>query len=60
MRFLGYFLKYGVLSAVILLVFANTVLMQASRGRMYDDIRSVPYNYVGLLLGTSPFMQSTA
>ena len=36
---------------------ANTVVMKSSHGRLYSEIDAVPYNYVGLLLGTSPYMR---
>jgi SanA protein len=31
--------------------------MNSSRGRLYSDIDSIPFNHVGLLLGTSPYMR---
>ena len=56
-RFLGYFLKYGLLSAVVLVAFSNTVILGSSQGRLYSEIDSIPYNQIGLLLGTSPYMR---
>ena len=33
------------------------MVMNSSRGRVYADIDATPYNPVGLLLGTSPYMK---
>ena len=42
------------LIAVIFVVLCNLVIVQYSSGRVYDDVKDVPYREVGLLLGTSP------
>ena len=42
------------LIAVIFVVLCNLVVTQYSSGRVYDDVKDVPYKEVGLLLGTSP------
>ena len=42
------------LIAVIFVVLCNLVIAQYSSGRVYDDVKDVPYREVGLLLGTSP------
>jgi SanA protein len=49
---LGYFvLKYG----IIVVFYANTVISSQARPHLYTDIEALPYNEVGLLLGTSKY-----
>jgi SanA protein len=50
-------MKHGVLGAALLIAFSNTVVLNASRGRIFSQIETVPHNHVGLLLGTSPYMR---
>ena len=35
-------------------IFCNRAVIKTAEDKMYDDITTVPYNRVGLLLGTSP------
>ena len=39
---------------VIFTIYANVKVERAARYRLYDDVASVPYNRVSLLLGTNP------
>lgn len=39
---------------VIFTIYANFKVERAARHRLYDDVASVPYNRVSLLLGTNP------
>jgi SanA protein len=43
----------GLLTIVLTIAICNSVINAAANGRMYDDTDAVPYNRVGLLLGTS-------
>jgi SanA protein len=53
---LGYFLlKYGIIGSLLVLFYANTVVSAEARPRLYTDIDDIPYNEVGLLLGTSKY-----
>lgn len=46
------------LGAVILVAFSDALILNASRGRVYSEVSSTPYNRVGLVLGTSPYMRN--
>jgi SanA protein len=53
---LGYFLlKYGTIGVLLVVFYANTVISTQARPYLYTDISEVPYNEVGLLLGTSKY-----
>ncbi|MCC8155472.1 MAG: YdcF family protein [Tannerellaceae bacterium] len=46
-------------AAVILLVFiCNFLIVHYSRPRVYNDVSEIPYNKMGLLLGTSPYLRN--
>lgn len=51
-------LIYIFLSLIVILaigvIFCNRAVIKTAEDKMYDDIMTVPYNRVGLLLGTSP------
>lgn len=42
---------------ILLVAFSNAVVLQASRGRIFSDPSALPHNYVGVVLGTSPFVR---
>lgn len=44
----------GVMAVVVLVGLCNTIVIQSAKGRTYNDVESVPYNKVGLVLGTIP------
>jgi SanA protein len=53
---LGYFLlKYGTIGILLVVFYANTVISSQARPYLYTDIETLPYNEVGLLLGTSKY-----
>lgn len=51
----GFALRYGLLVFVVLVFYANTVVQQHGRSVIYDHPAEVPYNRVGLLLGTARY-----
>lgn len=42
------------LFGILIIAFCNMTIIQYSKGRVYDNIKEIPYKEVGLLLGTSP------
>lgn len=46
----------GLLLGVILL--CNRIIIQAAKGRIYDQVEEIPVHKVGLLLGTSPKLRN--
>jgi SanA protein len=52
----GYFLlKYGIIGTLLVVFYANTVISSQARPRLYTSMEKLPYNEVGLLLGTSKY-----
>ena len=51
-------LLYIFLSLIAILtigvIFCNRAVIKTAEDKMYDDVSAIPYNRVGLLLGTSP------
>lgn len=48
------------LAAMLIIVFfCNKTITDYSKGKLYSDTQSIPYNRVGLLLGTSKFTGET-
>lgn len=43
---------------VLVVFFCNLAIDKAAEGKLYDNVDSIPYNKVGLLLGTSKFLAS--
>ena len=39
---------------VFIIALCNLTVIQYSKGRLYDNVKDIPYKEVGLLLGTSP------
>ena len=39
---------------MLIIAFCNLTIIQYSKGRIYDNVKEIPYKEVGLLLGTSP------
>lgn len=44
-----------VLLCVIFVVFCNLTVKNSAKGRLYDEVQTIPARKVGLLLGTTPF-----
>ena len=42
------------LFGILIIAFCNLTIIQYSKGRIYDNVKEIPYKEVGLLLGTSP------
>lgn len=42
------------LFGILIIAFCNMTIIQYSKGRIYDNVKEIPYKEVGLLLGTSP------
>lgn len=42
------------LFGVLVIALCNLSVIQYSKGRVYDNVKEIPYKEVGLLLGTSP------
>lgn len=42
------------LFGMLIIAFCNMTIIQYSKGRIYDNVKKIPYKEVGLLLGTSP------
>ena len=45
----------GVLAVIAVIFYCNHLVTSSSRGFLYSNIHSVPYNKVGVLLGTSKY-----
>lgn len=42
------------LFGMLIITFCNQAVIQFSKGKIYDNVKEIPYKEVGLLLGTSP------
>ena len=42
------------LFGMLIIAFCNQAVIQFSKGKIYDNVKDIPYKEVGLLLGTSP------
>lgn len=42
------------LFGILIIAFCNMTVIQYSKGRVYNNVKDIPYREVGLLLGTSP------
>ncbi len=47
-----------ILLALGLVIFANVRINRHTRDRVYSDVKTIPYNKAGLLLGTSKYVSS--
>lgn len=56
-RFFSFALRYGVLTAVLTVAMSNAIVSDVSRDYLFDNSFEIPYNRVGVLLGTSPYMR---
>ena len=52
---LYYILLALAVAAIVGIVVCNVAVVRSAEGRMYDDVDSIPYNRVGLVLGTSKY-----
>ena len=42
------------LFGMLIIILCNQAVIQFSKGKIYDNVKEIPYKEVGLLLGTSP------
>ena len=42
------------LFGMLIIAFCNLTIIEYSKGKIYDNVKDIPYKEVGLLLGTSP------
>lgn len=54
-RFFRFFLLLVIVFAVVI-YFCNRAVAKAAEGKLFTDVEAVPYNKVGLLLGTSKYL----
>lgn len=50
-------IRWGLICALTVLAIiglCNLIVIQSAKGRIYDDVEKIPYNKVGLVLGTIP------
>ena len=47
-----------VLLSIISIIFADKKIKSASKNYLYSDVQKIPYNRVGLVLGTSKFLKN--
>ena len=55
--FISLILRWGLICAFAVLAIVglcNLIVIQSARGRTYSDVEQIPYNKVGLVLGTTP------
>jgi SanA protein len=45
-----------VVIALITIYVCNKIIVSSAKGKLYDDTKTIPFNKVGLLLGTSKFV----
>ena len=55
MKRLIYILLALALAAIAAIIVCNVLVVRSAEGRMYDGVESIPYNKVGLVLGTSKY-----
>ena len=54
MKRLFYFLLTLFAILTIGVICCNRAVVKTAKEKMYDDVSAIPYNRVGLILGTSP------
>ncbi|MBS1935759.1 MAG: hypothetical protein JST96_17300 [Bacteroidetes bacterium] len=55
-RKIKYLLVFIVLIMTLALYLSNKIIDDSANGKLYSDAASIPYNKVGLLLGTSKYL----
>ena len=56
LRKILYFLTFLIIVSFLFIYYCNKSIEKSSEGKLYSDVNKVPYNKVGLLLGTSKFL----
>ena len=57
-RFLRFFFKYGLIGVLLFIFYANTVIGDFSRDRLYERVAVVPQHDYAVVLGTSQYLAS--
>jgi SanA protein len=50
-----YLILFAILSIVMSIYICNKIIVDAAKNHLYSDLNKIPYNKVGLLLGTSKY-----
>jgi SanA protein len=58
MKFLKWLLISGLIISFLFILIANNSINHKTANRTYSNVYSIPYNKVGLLLGTSKYLKS--
>lgn len=56
LRKILYFLTFLIIVSFLFIYYCNKSIEKSSEGKLYSDVNKIPYNKVGLLLGTSKFL----
>ena len=48
----------GILIIILLILLPNSIVKKSAKNRVFDSTQEMPYNKVGLLLGTTKYLQS--
>jgi SanA protein len=48
----------GILIIILLILLPNSIVKKSAKTRVFDSTQEMPYNKVGLLLGTTKYLQS--
>jgi len=48
----------GILILIFLILLPNSIVKKSAKNRVFDSTQEMPYNKVGLLLGTTKYLQS--
>jgi SanA protein len=48
----------GILIIILLILLPNSIVKKSGKNRVFDSTQEMPYNKVGLLLGTTKYLQS--
>jgi SanA protein len=59
-RLFLYLLLVALLIFVGIIIAANVIINKATEGKLYSDVKKIPYNKTGILLGTSKFLSNGA
>jgi SanA protein len=54
-RVFVYSILFGIISLVAIIYFCNKMIVNAAKDKMYSDLNKIPFNKVGLLLGTAKY-----
>src|SRR5215212_6327852 len=55
-KFIIYFILFLLFISMVSIYAANSIIINACKGKLYSNIEAIPYNKTGLLLGTGKFL----